>query len=34
MDAALRRHRMLLAEAARLERLKPPAPIVAAGSTG
>lgn len=34
MDAALRRHRLLAAEAERLERQRPDLPLVAAGSTG
>lgn len=34
MDAALRRHRLLTAEAARLETRRPEAPVIAAGSTG
>ena len=34
MDAALRRHRLLGAEAERLEQRRPDLPLVAAGSTG
>ena len=34
MDAALRRHKLLLAEAERLQRERPRAPVIAAGSTG
>lgn len=34
MDAALRRHRLLTAEAERLARERPDRPIIAAGSTG
>ena len=34
MDAAERRHRMILAEAERLNREQPTTPIIAAGSTG
>ncbi|MFO1150116.1 MAG: double-strand break repair protein AddB [Alsobacter sp.] len=34
MDAALRRHRLLTDEAARLLRERPSAPVIAAGSTG
>jgi ATP-dependent helicase/nuclease subunit B len=34
MDAALRRHRLLTEEAARLMRARPSAPVIAAGSTG
>ena len=34
MDAALRRHKLLLAEAERLQRDRPRVPVIAAGSTG